>query len=348
VLKLLRSLVTLKQSPEIKAKPTLGAPPPTVSALGSKDFNITANLINANGLPVLDWDAAQHWVNGIADTAAQAKAWSDCERAWLEHMQVALGSNYEVRGQGSALLLTSQQDKIAQATLAFINKTAQRVEKILDGVAQVPEWGHDILLVFDDDDTYYKYVAHYYPEAGEFAGSSGMYINAGCGHFVTVKSDLLSIEPVIAHEMTHAYLSHLPIPAWLNEGIAVSTERRLCPSNFAASSPRQMYERHCKFWGPMEIQQFWSGKSFLRTDEGNELSYDLAQIIVSQFGADWDRFRAFVLSATFEDAGDSAAKEHLGISLGEIVCAMLKKGPLYEWMPVPEVWNGTPERGAFS
>jgi hypothetical protein len=98
----------------------------------------------------------------------------------------------------------------------------------------------------------------------------------------------------------------------------------------------------------MEVQQFWSGKSFLRTDEGNELSYDLARIIVSQFGVDWDRFRSFVLSATIEDAGASAATEHLGASLGKVVCALLEQDPSLEWAPNPAAWNGTPERGAFS
>jgi hypothetical protein len=348
VLKLLRSLVTSKHSSGIEVPPALYAPPPVVSALGSDDFNVTENLTNANGLPVLDWSAVQQWVDGVSGEEAQAKAWSDCERAWLEHLQAALGSEYRLREQGTAMLLSTLQDNVAEATLTFVNKTLQRVERILDGVAHVSEWGHDILVVFDDDDAYYRYVAHYYPEAGEFAGSGGMYINAGCGHFATVKSDLLSIEPVIAHEMTHACLSHLPIPAWLNEGIAVSTERRLCPPSSAASTPQQMHARHCKFWGPMEVQQFWSGKSFLRTDEGNELSYDLARIIVSQFGVDWDRFRSFVLSATIEDAGASAATEHLGASLGKVVCALLEQDPSLEWAPNPAAWNGTPERGAFS
>lgn len=348
MLKLLRSLVASKEPAAADAISTL--PPPTlaVTAEGSADFSVTENLLHANGLPLLDWNAAQHWVDGITGEAAQARAWSDCERAWLEHLRVALGPEYRLRADGSAMLVSTLERNVAEATLAFVNKTLQRVARILDGVAHVPEWGHDILVVFDDDDTYYRYVAHYYPEAGEFAGSGGMYINAGCGHFATVKADLRAIEPVIAHELTHACLSHLPIPAWLNEGIAVNTERRLCPPSSGVSSPQQMHARHRKFWGPVEVQQFWSGKSFLRADEGNELSYDLARIMVSQFGAAWDRFRPFVLAANVEDAGASAALEHLGVQLGDAVCALLELESSSQWAPNPAAWSGVPERGAFS
>jgi hypothetical protein len=348
VLKLLRSLVTPKQPVTTEAAATFPSPPVAISAEGSVAFSVTENLLDANGLPLLDWNTVQQWVDGIAGEAAQARAWSECERAWLEHLRVALGPEYRLRENGTTLLLSTLQENVAEATLAFVNKTLQRVVHILDGVAHVPEWGHDILVVFDDDDTYYKYVAHYYPEAGEFAGSGGMYINAGCGHFATVKADLRAIEPVIAHELTHACLGHLPIPAWLNEGIAVNTERRLCPPSFAASTPQQMHARHRKFWGPAEIQQFWSGKSFLRADEGNELSYDLARIIVSQFSAAWDRFRPFVTSANVEDGGASAAAEHLGVHLGDAVSALLELEPSPEWAPNPAAWSGAPERGAFS
>lgn len=348
VLKLLRSLITPNTPAVAQVPQVVSQPPAVISAQESFDFSVTEHLLNANGLPLLNWSAAQSWVDGISSEAEQARAWSACERAWLEHLRAALGPSYRLRQLGKALLLSTLHDNVAEATLTFVNKTLQRVVRILDGVAQMPERGHDILVVFDDDDSYYRYVAHYYPEAGEFAGSGGMYINAGCGHFATVKADLQSIEPVIAHELTHSCLSHLPIPAWLNEGIAVSTERRLCPPSSAASTPQQMHGRHRKFWGPMEIQQFWSGSSFLRSDEGNELSYDLARILVSQFGAEWGRFRPFVLSATVEDGGASAAAEHLGVQLGEVVSALLELESSTRWEPNPATWRGDPERGAFN
>lgn len=345
--KLLKSLIR-SDTDQSDDTPIQRIPPADkVQAPGVAPFDVRAALLNANGLPLLDWSAVQRWVDCVPNAADQEEAWSACERAWLDHLCIALGQDFQVRTQGQAILLSTLESNLAEATLAFVNKTVQRIVRVLDGVASTPEWGHDILIVFEDDESYYKYVSYYYPEAGEFASSSGMYINDGCGHFVTMMADLRAIEPVITHELTHACLSHLPIPAWLNEGLAVNTELRLCPPPQEPLNPRHTHARHRMFWGEEEIQQFWSGKSFLRNDEGNELSYDLARILVSQFGTDWENFRRFALAANIADSGTSAAREHLGIDLGTTICALLENEHTVAWAPMPETWGSEPERGAF-
>jgi hypothetical protein len=138
-----------------------------------------------------------------------------------------------------------------------------------------------------------------------------MHIDWGCGHYATVKDDLRAIEPTIVHEMTHGCLAHLPIPAWLNEGIAVNTERRFAAVQPGLYTPEQMHAKHQAFWGDAEIQEFWSGKSFLRPDEGNMLSYDLP------------------------------------LGLGAAVCAVLERPAELAWEPTPGSWEGEPEKGAF-
>lgn len=351
MLKLLRSLVSRKLTADSRPPGEAPvAPPSSVVAVGVDAFDVATHLLDANGFPVLDWDAAQKWVDSISDEHEQAAAWAACEQAWLEHLRATLGSGYALFVRDGVALLSTLEPNVADATIDYVGKTRQRIVRVLQGIAQVPEWGYDILLVFDDEDAYYRYVAHYYPEAGEFAASGGMYIHHGCGHFVTVKADLRAIEPVIAHELTHGCLGHLPIPAWLNEGLAVNTERRLSPSpsgTYSNLSPQQMQARHRKFWKAQDIQEFWSGKSFLRADEGNELSYDLARIMVSQFGSDWERFRSFVLEAHGEDGGAAAAQRHLGLELGHVACALLERELDPGFEPDPSVWDGAPERGAF-
>lgn len=323
------------------------APPSEVRAAGVEAFSVGQHQSNHDGFPLLNWDAAQQWVESIHDDTEQAAAWALLENAWLAHLQVALGSHYSLRQASDAMLLSSLEPNVAEATLAYLARTLQRVQRVLDGVAQVAGWGKDILIVFDDEETYYRYVSHVYPSAGEFAGSSGMYINAGCGHFVTTKADLRVIEPIIAHEMTHGCLAHLPIPAWLNEGLAVNTEHRISPSGPSLLTPHQMNAKHRAFWGVDEIQQFWSGKSFLRNDDGNMLSYDLARILVEHLSADWPTFRQFVLHASLVDAGAAAAAEHLRIDLGAGVCALLERNPADAWSPNPAAWEEAPEKGAF-
>jgi hypothetical protein len=99
--------------------------------------------------------------------------------------------------------------------------------------------------------------------------------------------------------------------------------------------------------GDAEIQEFWSGKSFLRNDDGNMLSYDLARIMVAQLSKDWTSFRSFVLASNLADAGAAAASEYLGIDLGTVACALLENESNPAWAPNPAAWQEAPEHGAF-
>lgn len=345
----------------ITSLPERVEPPADVVLPDGGRFAFAQHLTYEYGMPTADWNAVSAWVNSQSSAQLQATAWSACERAWLEHLLCALSPDYRLDEDGDSVMLSSLEQNVARAALEYMNKTEQHIKHVLDGIAVVPEWGRNILIVFDDSPKYYDYVARYYPspseeghpEGGLFAFSSGMHINHGCSHFVTMKADLLAIQPVIAHEMTHGCVSHLPLPAWLNEGIAVNTEQRLCGQPPSLYTPYQMHEKHLQFWGDEEIQQFWSGKSFLRDDQGNMLSYDLARIIVEQFSKDWETFRRFVLAANAADAGAAAAREFLGVDLGTVAGVLLRRDAdadaqlLAAWSPTPALWNEAPERGAF-
>lgn len=337
MLKLLRSLLPSRPLTAVAAA-TQQPPADAVCAEGVDSFQIAPHVSNASGFPMLDWQAAGAWADAISDAKAGGAAWAQLERAWIDHLRLSLGDPYAVCESGNALLLSTLDTRLANTTLAFMGRTLGRVIHVLDGMAQSPDWGKDILIIFDDEDSYYRYVSQYYPDSGSFAASGGMYINFGCGHFVTVKSDMHVIEPVIAHEMTHSCLAHLPIPTWLNEGLAVNTEQRLCSPPPPLFTAYEMHAKHLAFWGEDEIQQFWSGQSFLRSDDGNLLSYDLARILVSQFSANWPSFQSFVCHATAADGGESAAAQFLQIDLGAAACALLEKESSKAWRPLPGTW----------
>jgi hypothetical protein len=350
VFKLLQSIFLAKtrvhEAPTASETPE--TPPETLSIDGAAPFPFASHISIENGFPYVDWSAVESWVTKFPSNETQGRAWSMCERAWLLHLRAALGPSYRLSEAGDAMLISSLDPNVARATLEFMNLTLRRIVHALNGVAAVPESANDILIVFDDHDGYYKYVSHYYPEQGEFAASGGMYLHSGCSHFVTVKSDMYVIEPVIVHEMTHSCVAHLPLPAWLNEGIAVNMERRLGYPGSSLYTAREMHRKHLEFWGESEIQEFWSGKSFLRADEGNTLSYDLARIIVEQMAKDWEAFRDFVLAADRADAGSAAAHEHLELGLEECVCAILEIEESSAMAPDPTVWDSEPEKGGFS
>jgi hypothetical protein len=313
--------------------PEASVPPTEIVLEGVPPFPL--EIKRNEGFALLEWGSVNQWVARIERPALQGAAWTAAEHAWLLHMRQALGNSFELLESDNAMLLSSLEPNVAVATLDYMERTLRRVVKVLDGIAVLPAMGKDLLIVFDDDESYYRYVSYYYPDAGEFAFSSGMYVNAGCGHYVTVKNDLRVIEPVVAHEMTHGCLGHLPLPTWLNEGLAVNVEQRLAPTP-SAHTPRELRDKHLSFWGVKEIQEFWSGASFLRTDDGNLLSYALARLIVEQVSTDWQAFKQFVLAANMTDAGAAAAKQYLNIDLGELVCALLEKSPSSAWSPVPK------------
>ena len=139
--------------------------------------------------------------------------------------------------------------------------------------------------------------------------------------------------------MTHACLEHLPLPIWLNEGLAVNTERRL------AGSPREQLGAHEKlhdklrrFWSVVRIQEFWSGSSF-HDPESQALSYELARILAEQLAMDWQPFAQFVLHADRADAGAAAARECLGLDLGVLVTSLLERETPKSWSPDPAKWE---------
>lgn len=317
--------------------------PAVILSSGVDPFPLVTTLEFSHDLPLPNWQMFSVWLEAIPSQESRAIAWAECELAWLKHLREALGPTYHLMRLEQTVVLSSLDSGSLKATFEFMARTSQRILRLLSGIAQVPEWGHDILIIFDDDETYYNYVSRYYPDAGEFAMSSGMHIGHECSHFVTTKSDLRTIEPIITHEMTHGCLSHLPIPTWLNEGIAVNTEHRLCPPPAPLYSPREMHEKHLRFWGSSEIQEFWSGKSFHRSDDGNMLSYDLARILVTHFSADWDQFRAFVLSSSSTDSGLAAAIEILGLQLGAAVASVMEQEVDESWEPNPSLWDSPPE-----
>ena len=305
-----------------------------------EDLRFERHLATHEGYPIADWHAVRAWVDALPEEKRRGAAWSACERAWLLHLRDALGKQFHLQESDSAALLSSLEPPVARAVLDYMARTLRRIGAVLKGIVDPDPWGKDILVVFDDEESYYRYVSYYYPERGEFATSGGMHIHAGCSHFVAITGALPQLETVISHEMTHACLEHLPLPLWLNEGLAVNTEQRLTgvprPEYGAAE---KLHERLRRFWSVVSIQEFWSGASFHRPGESNKLSYDLARILVEQLARDWEPFREFVVRAERADAGAAAARDHLNLDLGHAVTAILERDTPKSWSPDPTKWE---------
>ncbi len=305
----------------------------------------TLVLRESTTLPIVDWDALAAHAPQSDDRKVLDEFWTAVAFTWLERLRQSLGDGYDIVESERFLLLSSLDARPAKVMLDYVEKTRRRILMLLEGIAHDTENGKICILVFRDKDTYYQYVSNYFPEEGEFALSGGMFLQFGYGHFVFTEADMLQMEPTIAHELTHCLMQHLPIPAWLNEGIAVNTEHRLSPPlGHPLETPAELHQMHQDFWDSSTIQEFWSGKSWNHAGDSNKLSYDLAAHCVRLASADRKAFCAFANAANSGDSGANAAVNCLGYPVAYLAQAVLGEG---DWGPKPETWKSGIEHGQF-
>lgn len=311
--------------------------PDLITAKGAGDFDVVAHLSAPNGFPIMSWPSLSAWAHDTPDRAQENAAIEQGRRAWLLHLRDTMGPFAHLHEAEQSFILSSMEPRVVKAMADFVATTRRRITTVLKDLAEFPGDDKLILLIFDSEEDYYHYVSICYPDEGEFALSGGMFIDDGCPHFVAVRDDLPAIEPVIAHEMTHLALTGRSLPRWLDEGIAVNTEIRLTGAKHRLHTPREMHQKHVRYWNAERIQQFWSGESFFQTDS-NQLSYELARIIVEQLAKQWDDFSRFAKSATHQDGGAAAAKSVLGLDLGILASTLLEFPNDDDWTPNPANW----------
>lgn len=275
-----------------------------------------------------DWNEIASKIGDDLSPSELHSAWFEQCNKWLEAVSEAYGGNYHIHHSENFSLLSNESDRYVELFSSFLERSRQRILTTLHGIASDEGYGNHVALVFSDIDQYYDYVHMFYPDEGEFGLSSGMYINEGYGHFVFPTRDISEAEPIAVHELTHACLSHLPIPLWLNEGLAVLMEDVLAGKHLYLD--KEIVGRHQNYWNEKTIQNFWSGESFFAIDEGQELSYNLAHILVRNIARDYDSFITFANNANADNAGEEASLKYLGLSLCNVATSFLGEG---NWKP---------------
>ncbi|UTH72897.1 hypothetical protein [Chromobacterium sp. IIBBL 290-4] len=260
----------------------------------------------------------------------RAAAKLNAQRGWWLHLRDWLGGDFHVSENEDSLLLSPFSRAQREASLRSIDRARKAIRKLLPGLAQWPNDHKTLLLVLENEAQYHRYTAQYLPDEGVFATSSGMFIDGFYPHFVVVAGELSHIEPIIVHELTHASLAHLKLPRWLDEGIAVNTEWRLCPA--ASRAETGLPERHRAFWTAERMRAFWLGDAFLAPGEANTLSYDLARILVENLAREWTPFARFVHQAAVKGCGRAAA-ESLDVDLGRFAAAVVGHDYHAGWAP---------------
>jgi hypothetical protein len=307
--------------------------------ISATDFSLVWD--GKHTFPIPDWTACEPLESISHEEKNQH--WNNVAASWLSKLSTSFGEPLDLRESANFFALSALPARETEVLLDYAERALKRNLATLGDIASDAGHGKHVVMVLPNEDDYYQYVSEYYPQDGEYAFSGGMYLQHGYGHFVFCKGSMDAMEPTLVHELTHALVSHLPMPAWVNEGLAVNTERRWAPRP-PQYQPHELARKHSRFWNEEMMQQFWSGKSYLRPDDGNLLSYDLAQRMIALIGQDHERLTRFVHQCSAEDGGSQAALDVLGMSLGELTEEAIGA---HFVVPDAEKWNHDVEKGWF-
>lgn len=286
-----------------------------------------------DGLPRPNWNEIRSWIKQHhTDDSWQCHAWDEFELEWLNRLGEALGEDFLVHASKKFRLLCSLSYQEASRMLGFLEETQRNISKVLGSAAR-PEYSKKYaVMVLKDIKQYYRYINDFYPD-GKHTLSVAVFIPQGCGHVVLPMCKYAGDWDSLIHELVHQSLAHLPLPRWLNEGIAVTIERRANGLWSLLSLTSEKAQSHKDWWNEGRIQDFWAGKSF-NCVESFSLSYELGEILVERLRK-FRAFREFITKASYENAGEDAAKAILGRSLGDVAADVLGPG---SWAPQPELW----------
>lgn len=211
--------------------------------------------------------------------------------------------------------------KFAEKSFDTINEKLQ-IEKKLPGKLLIFHLNRD--HYYDLEDSLEK------PESSEEVLSGGMFVRNIIPYMVFHSEEGQNLpDIVLAHELTHALLSLNHLPMWLDEALACTMEKTItgeCHYDWTL----EMGLKNLDYWDSLNIQHFWVGESFF-IHKSQEYSYLLAQGLFNTIIRHHkEKFRDFINSAKRSDGGETAARKHLGVSLGKIANQYMGEGP---WQP---------------
>ena len=279
------------------------------------------------GFSYPNWTKFWDQVNTSVPRASWDAVYRRAAREWVGQLCEDLGGTYCGYESEHFLLMCAEGCKISDTLLQYSEQAQASISAQLGKLKHREVFGKQTLLVFSEDDDYFTYISHFYPE-GTHSLSSGVFINAGYGHIAMPFRFAFSAKAVLTHELVHNNLFHLTIPTWLNEGLAQRIERQLGDHGFRVDG--ELALRHCKFWNSENIQRFWAGYSFGEPGDPSELSYSLGEILVELLTTDYAAFLDFVSEADWRDGGQDAAVRILEKDLGAVVGGFLGPG---DWRP---------------
>lgn len=304
------------------------------------DPNIFAPAIHGTqGLPRVDWQQARNIAAQHCRPDDIAAGLQQATRYWLEAMAATVGPQYRVFEDSDFFILLPGGPSRASRITAAVKPAWRLIEKLMTHENPAAPGNANLqkraILIFDNPERYYDYICVFYPDQEKvFGTSSGVYVSEGYPHIVlNAGGNAVSLQTLV-HELTHSAVDNLPLPRWLNEGLAQQMEDLVRPAHRPfLLTPREVRVQQ-RYWKWFGIQRFWIGSSFY-VKGGQRPSYQLSEVMVRSLIAGRGRnglFKQFLLHANRRDAGEEAARKFLACGVGDLVAEFLGVG---DWSPLP-------------
>ena len=231
---------------------------------------ISQHLIEAEGFCYPDWTAITELIEKTVPENELELAWESVSQQWVGRIRDSLGGNYKIHETKNFLILLDAPERVTRDACEYFEGALRAILFNLDGIASDDGYGKHVVFMFSEADEYYRYIHHFDPD-GENPMSGGSCIaDWGYVHFAFPTTDHSSYRTVFVHEMTHGCLTHLKIPLWLNEALAMLMEKEICGTEVFAID-QEIYDKHVAHWDSETIQQFWTGSSWNIPGESFEL-----------------------------------------------------------------------------
>jgi hypothetical protein len=277
------------------------------------------------GFPRADWKKIHEWIKSNVPVECRPAAMTEANAQWMGRIRRRMHEPHALYESRHFLFLSTQRRERAKMFMDMAERGYDRLAEFTVDIQRTEPRGKLPILGLGHQELYYRYVCYFEGNGKEKIASGGMFIRSGCDHIAIPEGP--GFDRTLLHELTHAVVADLPLPRWVNEGLAQVMEdlapgyiqRHLEPEFFAARQQKQT-----AYWRAYGIGPFWTGDSFW-TPASCLFSYELAQEIVRDIWvARTQDFRNFILHAHRNDGGDAAAREYLGASVQELAAKYLK------------------------
>lgn len=296
-------------------------------------LDISQSLLWHDELPVPNWDVVGTWIERRPE-ADRAELWNDVARQWFEHLGEAAGDEYGYCEGKRTIVFGPKNERLYRNLTTCGDESQKTLLALLPGIAEFRTPGKLLVLAWNGQDDYYRYVGRFHGE-GSYGASAGMHIRDDHSHIALLHVPGDRSIATLAHETTHAALTHLDLPQWIEEGLAQMFENDMAGRAAILLTPEQA-KKHRRYWNRHGLDGFWFGDCFHRSGDAQELGYELAEILIRLLFSDhrpgWfskgkqTQLMKFLRAAKRTDGGRDAALDHLEYGIDELAEKFL--GPI--------------------